>query len=95
MVLFRRLLANNWEELWPSLDADVQEVVRNELLALLQAETDEHLRRKICDVVAEVARNHLDDDTGDQKWATILQFLTHCLQTTDAKMREIALNLFE
>lgn len=59
LVLLRRLLSNEWEELWKSWAPEVQSGFRNELLAVCQIETNETLRKRLCDLIAEVARNHL------------------------------------
>lgn len=59
LVLLRRLLSNEWEELWKSWTPEDQNLFKNELLVACQGEQNETLRKRFCDLIAEVARNHL------------------------------------
>jgi hypothetical protein len=60
---------------------------------LLQQEVTPNLRRKICEVVAEVARNLIDDD-GNNQWPEILQLLFQCANAPNALLQESALRIF-
>ncbi len=56
-VLFRRLVSNFGESVWPQLTPDLQELCKMELLLGIQEEQVASVRRKIGDCVAELARN--------------------------------------
>lgn len=56
-VLLRRLLSASFEEVYPTLPSEVQTAIKSELLVIIQLETQSSMRRKICDIVAELARN--------------------------------------
>lgn len=58
-VLLRRLLSSSFEDVYPSLAVDVQTAVKTELLASIQLDGSSSIRKKICDVAAELARNLL------------------------------------
>lgn len=57
LVLLRRLLSNDWQELWPNWPVETQTTFCNEVLLCTQNELNEALRKRFCDLVAEVARN--------------------------------------
>lgn len=59
----------------------------------VQQDVCAELRRKICEVVAEVARNLIDDD-GNNQWTEILQFLFQCANSQNAQLQESALRIF-
>lgn len=52
-----------------------------------------NLRRKVCEVVAEAARNLIDDDCNNQ-WPEVLQFLLQSVNSTSPHMQEAALRIF-
>ena len=56
-VLLRRLLSSAFDEVYPTLPTDVQTAIRSELLMIIQMETQSSMRKKICDIAAELARN--------------------------------------
>lgn len=56
-VLLRRLFANNFEEFWPQVPANIQNAVKEQILVLIQEEDTPAVRKKICDAAAELARN--------------------------------------
>uniref|UniRef100_A0A672RPB8 Importin-5-like n=1 Tax=Sinocyclocheilus grahami TaxID=75366 RepID=A0A672RPB8_SINGR len=70
-VLLRRLLSSSFEEVYPSLAIDVQTAIRTELLAGIQSEGSSNIRKKVCDIAAELSRNLIDDD-GNNQWPEIL-----------------------
>lgn len=67
--------------------------MRQQILLAVQQECSIGLRRKICEVVAEVARNLFDDD-GNNQWAEFLQFLFHCANSPSEQLQEAALRIF-
>ncbi|XP_071481332.1 importin-5-like [Diadema antillarum] len=92
-VLLRRLFSTNFEGLWPPLPKEVQEFVKHQLIQSLQVNRDGMLRRRICDAIAELARNLIDEE-GNQLWPEIWQFLFQCGTSTVAELKESALNIF-
>lgn len=59
----------------------------------MQQDVSAELRRKFCEVVAEVSRNLIDDD-GNNQWPEILQFLFQCANSTNPQLQEAALRIF-
>lgn len=59
----------------------------------MQKDVTPNLRRKICEVVAEVTRNFIDDD-GNNQWPETLQLLFQCANTPNAILQESALRIF-
>lgn len=60
LVLLRRILSNDYEELWKSFGPNLASVQATFFEQLLRSATDEQnpiLRKRLADVVAEVARN--------------------------------------
>ncbi|XP_017313451.2 importin-5 [Ictalurus punctatus] len=92
-VLLRRLLSSSFEEVYPSLTIDVQTAIKTELLASIQLDGPSSIRKKICDVAAELARNLLDDD-GNNQWPEILKFLFDSVNSQNVCLREAALHIF-
>lgn len=48
---------------------------------------------QVCDVVAEVARDLIDDD-GNNQWPEFLQFLFQYASASDPHLKEAALRMF-
>ncbi|KAL7845929.1 hypothetical protein AOLI_G00241210, partial [Acnodon oligacanthus] len=92
-VLLRRLLSSAFEEVYPSLSIDVQMAIKTELLASIQMDSSSSIRKKVCDVAAELARNLLDDD-GNNQWPEILKFLFESVNSQNVALREAALHIF-
>ncbi|XP_040281224.1 importin-5 [Bufo bufo] len=92
-VLLRRLLSSSFEEVYPSLPTDVQNAIKTELLVVIQLESQSSMRKKICDIVAELARNLIDDD-GNNQWPEALKFLFDSVNSQDVGLRESALHIF-
>ena len=56
-VLFRRMVSNFGDQVWPQLPVEVQELCKTMLLNSITVEPVPTVRRKVCDCVAELARN--------------------------------------
>uniref|UniRef100_A0AAR2JTX9 TOG domain-containing protein n=1 Tax=Pygocentrus nattereri TaxID=42514 RepID=A0AAR2JTX9_PYGNA len=87
-VLLRRLLSSAFEEVYPGLTIDVQMAIKTELLASIQMDSSSSIRKKVCDVAAELARNLLDDD-GNNQWPEILKFLFESVNSQNVALREV------
>uniref|UniRef100_A0A8C1BEZ7 Karyopherin (importin) beta 3 n=1 Tax=Cyprinus carpio carpio TaxID=630221 RepID=A0A8C1BEZ7_CYPCA len=92
-VLLRRLMSSSFEEVYPSLAIDVQTAIKTELLAGIQSEGSPNIRKKVCDIAAELTRNLIDDD-GNNQWPEILKFLFDSVNSQDVNLREAALHIF-
>jgi len=56
--MFRRLFQTEFENFWPKLTPDEQTIVKKELIArITQFDDDESIRKKVCYITAELARN--------------------------------------
>lgn len=56
-VLLRRLLSSSFEEVYPSLTIDMQTAIKTELLTGIQSDGCSNIRKKVCDIAAELSRN--------------------------------------
>uniref|UniRef100_A0A8C4STW7 Importin-5 n=1 Tax=Erpetoichthys calabaricus TaxID=27687 RepID=A0A8C4STW7_ERPCA len=92
-VLLRRLFSSAFDEIYPILSTDLQNVIRSELLLGIQMEGSPNIRKKICDIAAELARNLIDDD-GNNQWPDILKFLFDSVNSQNVGLREAALHIF-
>uniref|UniRef100_A0A8C5U4Q6 Importin 5 n=1 Tax=Malurus cyaneus samueli TaxID=2593467 RepID=A0A8C5U4Q6_9PASS len=92
-VLLRRLLSSAFEEVYPALSPEDQTSVKSELLLFIQIEVQSTMRKKICDIVAELARNLLDEE-GNNQWPEVLKFLFDSVSSQDVGLREAALHIF-
>lgn len=57
-VLLRRLVQSQFENFWPKYSPEQQLALKKELLTrITQLDDDEGIRKKVCFVAAELARN--------------------------------------
>uniref|UniRef100_A0A672IFL1 Karyopherin (importin) beta 3 n=1 Tax=Salarias fasciatus TaxID=181472 RepID=A0A672IFL1_SALFA len=66
-VLLRRLLSSSFEEIYPGLTVEMQTAIKTELLTSIQQETSPNIRKKVCDIAAE-----LSHDDGNNQWPELL-----------------------
>ncbi|XP_030375758.1 importin-5 [Scaptodrosophila lebanonensis] len=92
-VLLRRLFTSDFLEFYKEIPADSQNQLLQQILLAVQQDVTPQLRRKICEVVAEVARNLIDED-GNNQWPDILQFLFQCANSPTPQLQESALRIF-
>lgn len=71
-VLLRRVFSNDFMDFYPKLPPNSQQQLKEQVLLAVQQVQTEQLRHKVCEVVAEVARNLIDDD-GNNQWPQFLQ----------------------
>lgn len=95
LVLLRRLMASEWDDLWPAWGKENQEPFCEQLLKCASEEQNPLLRKRLADVIAEVARCTIDADTGRQTWTGVMQFLELCTTSDNAKLRETGMMLIE
>ncbi len=91
--MLRRLISTSVDENWDGLNDQIKNMLKSELLASIQREADNSVRKKITDVVAELAR-FLIDEEGNNKWPEVLTFLFELSSSSNVFLRESALNIF-
>lgn len=70
-----------------------QKQFKDNLLLSVNNEKNDILRRRMCDVASEVARNQLDDD-GNNSWPEFLNFLFQCANSPSNDLKDSALRMF-
>jgi importin-5 len=81
------------EHIYLQLSPEQQAQLKEQVLISVQRDQPDGLRRKVCDVVAEVARNLIDDD-GNNQWPDFLRFLFECANSPAPALKESALRMF-
>ncbi|EFN77942.1 Importin-5 [Harpegnathos saltator] len=92
-VLLRRLFASEFMDFFPKIPSEAQAQLKEQILLSVQNEQKETIRRKVCEVAAEVARNLIDED-GNNQWPEFLQFLFQCANSPSPELKESALRMF-
>ncbi|XP_076750362.1 karyopherin beta 3 isoform X1 [Xylocopa sonorina] len=92
-VLLRRLFSSEFMDFYPKIPAEAQAQLKEQILLSVQNEQTQTIRRKICEVAAEVARNLIDED-GNNQWPEFLQFLFQCANSPVPALKESALQMF-
>ncbi|XP_078038874.1 karyopherin beta 3 [Augochlora pura] len=92
-VLLRRLFSSEFMDFYPKIPPEAQVQLKEQILLSVQNEQSETIRRKVCEVAAEVARNLIDED-GNNQWPEFLQFLFQCSNSPLPALKESALRMF-
>lgn len=92
-VLLRRLFSSEFQEFYPKLPVESQAQLKEQIILAVQQEQSDQMRRKVCEVIAEVARNLIDDD-GNNQWPEFLQFMFQCANAPNPQLKESALRIF-
>ncbi|CAF1129300.1 unnamed protein product [Rotaria sordida] len=94
-VLLRRLFQTQFENFWPKYSPDQQMALKKELLArITQLDDDENIRKKICYIVAELARNLMDENDQSQ-WPEVMEFLFQSANSPHNVLKQSSLIIFE
>lgn len=93
LVMLRRLISTSVEENWSGLNDQIKTTLKAELLSAVQQEADNTIRKKITDVIAELARFLIDED-GANRWPEVLTFLFEMSSSPNVTLREASLNIF-
>jgi hypothetical protein len=94
-VLLRRLFQTQFENFWPKYSPDQQLALKKELLArIAQLDDDETIRKKVCYIVAELARSLMDENDQSQ-WPEVMEFLFQSANSTHSALKESSLIIFE
>ncbi|XP_054167473.1 importin-5-like [Oppia nitens] len=92
-VLLRRLIFSSFEDIIKNINQISFNQMKDQLLLFLKTNISNNLRRKVCDVVAEVSKNCIDDN-GNNNWPEILQFMFESANSPDISIRHSALLIF-
>jgi hypothetical protein len=69
--------------------------LKKELLArIAQLDDDETIRKKVCYIVAELARSLMDENDQSQ-WPEVMEFLFQSANSPHASLKESSLIIFE
>ncbi|CAF4380676.1 unnamed protein product [Adineta steineri] len=94
-VMLRRLFQTQFENFWSKYSPDQQMILKKELFArIIQLDDDENIRKKICYVVAELAKNLMDENDQSQ-WPEVMDFLFQSANSVHSSLKESALIIFE
>ena len=91
--MLRRLISSDFNEFFDKLNDEQKAQFKNEMLNLLQSETNRNVRRKLVDLVAETSRSLTDDD-GNNLWPEFLKFLFDLASAPTNELKEASLLLF-
>ena len=67
--------------------------LKEQILIAVQNEPSPRIRRRVCEVAAEVARNLIDEE-GNNQWPEFLQFLFSCANGPVPALKESGLRMF-
>ncbi|TKR81890.1 hypothetical protein L596_015690 [Steinernema carpocapsae] len=95
LVYLRRIISSEYEELWQQWGTQESEAFCIKIIESSMHEKQPVLRKRLADVVAEIARNTIDDNTGKQTWNGVIQFLEFCMSVNSVELREFAMQLLE
>ncbi|CAF3171888.1 unnamed protein product [Rotaria socialis] len=94
-VMLRRLFQTQFENFWPKYSPDQQMAVKKELIArITQVDDDETIRKKVCYITAELAKNLMDENDQSQ-WPEVMEFLFQSANSSHSALKESALIIFE
>jgi hypothetical protein len=94
-VMLRRLINTGVDENWANLPDENKNGLKRELIVAVQHESDSTMRKKITDIIAELARFLIEEQPdGHNQWPEVLTFLFELSSSTNNAMKECALNLF-
>jgi hypothetical protein len=94
-VILRRnvsIIGEDKDNLWRSISNEAKHYVRNELVAILQCETDKVLLRKVSDLIGEIAGSI--NEVDKEIWAEIMKLVFEMVSSEDPLKIEIALKTY-
>uniref|UniRef100_A0AC34Q8C4 Importin beta n=1 Tax=Panagrolaimus sp. JU765 TaxID=591449 RepID=A0AC34Q8C4_9BILA len=92
-VLLRRLMADKYDDLIKVMPNELN-ALKDQLIQFVTNEESGSLRKRVTDVLSDIARQTIDEN-GVQQWNTIIQFIAHCAGGTNGGLRETAMILIE
>ena len=91
--MLRRLVLTFNEQNWSTLEEQTKNTLKEELLNAVQQDSNQSIRKKIADVIAELAKFLIDED-GTNKWPEVLTFLFQLSTSNNVFSKESALDIF-
>ncbi|KAI6241894.1 Importin-5 [Aphelenchoides fujianensis] len=88
LLLFRRLLSADYEEFWNAVGHEAKAHFYEQFIAYASQEEVPVLRKRLADVIAEIARNTINETTAKQEWTGVMQFLELCATSEKPALRE-------
>ncbi|KAJ1889126.1 hypothetical protein LPJ66_008201, partial [Kickxella alabastrina] len=76
---------------WSTFDADTQQQMRDAILQMIIAETNNLARHSLARVISSIA----ELDIPNQRWGDLIQFLYKCCQSPTAAHREIGIYVLD
>jgi len=93
-VLLRRVFVNHFDFAWGQLAEPARKQVKDEIVALISKDREnETMRKKLCELCAELVRSLIDDD-GNNSWPDFIQYLFQIVNSPAYQLKENALNIF-
>lgn len=93
LVLLRRIVADKMEEILLAIPTEFNHI-KGQLIQTTGTEQVSSIRKRLTDVISDIARQTIDDD-GTQQWDTVIEFIGHCGAADNAGLRETAMILIE
>ncbi|CAD6187749.1 unnamed protein product [Caenorhabditis auriculariae] len=81
LVYLRRVISRDWDDIWEALNDENKQRSLQKVLELVIQPNDLQIRKRLAEVVAEIASNLIEDETGKQQWGDLLAFMDHCVST--------------
>ncbi|CAD5235672.1 unnamed protein product [Bursaphelenchus xylophilus] len=95
LVLFRRLLSADYNELWHAVGEQAKPEFLQQFITFITQEDTPVLRKRLTDIVAEISRNTINEDTAKQEWTGVMQLIEHCATSDRPELREVGMQLIE
>ncbi|CAD5228158.1 unnamed protein product [Bursaphelenchus okinawaensis] len=95
LVLFRRLLSADYNELIHAIGEAGKQEFFQKFIDFITQEQAPILRKRLTDIVAEISRNTINEDSGKQEWTGVMQLIEHCATSDRPELREVGMQLIE
>uniref|UniRef100_A0A7E4VVA8 TOG domain-containing protein n=1 Tax=Panagrellus redivivus TaxID=6233 RepID=A0A7E4VVA8_PANRE len=93
LVLLRRLIADKYDDIIAVVPTEFASI-KEQLIQSIGTEQTASVRKRMTDVISDIARQTIDDN-GIQQWNTVIEFLGHCATGERADLREVAMIIIE
>jgi hypothetical protein len=93
LVLLRRLVADKMDDIVAAIPSEFNHM-KDQLIQSTGTEQISSIRKRLTDVISDIARQTIDDD-GAQQWNTVVEFIGHCGVSDNGGLRECAMILVE
>lgn len=90
VVLLRKLLIQDSDQIYYSMNEECQTILRSNLLIILKSEANATIKAKVCDIVGELASHVLEDVS---EWPEVLTYAYQSTKSSDPLDRESGLAL--